>query len=107
MPVTRAVPVREDGAVSIEPARRADGPRGRIESPNRLSLGRRIWRDRAMLLLAIPGLMYFVVFHYVPLLGYVVAFQNYKPFLGFRKSPFVGFDNFTYIVSDVAFWQAL
>lgn len=60
-----------------------------------------------MLLLAVPGLVYFVVFHYVPLLGYVVAFQNYKPFLGFTKSPFVGLDNFTFIVNDIAFWQAL
>ena len=73
---------------------------------NRLSLGQRIWRDRAMLLLAIPGLLYFVVFHYVPLLGYVVAFQNYKPFLGFQRSPWVGFANFVTVAEDPAFWQA-
>ena len=36
---------------------------------NRLTLRQRIKRDRVMLLLTLPGLLYFIVFHYVPLLG--------------------------------------
>jgi len=67
----------------------------------------RFRRDRVLVLLAVPGLLFFVVFHYLPLLGYVVAFQDYQPFLGFTDSPWVGLANFAYVFSDPAFWQAL
>lgn len=59
-----------------------------------------------MLLLTLPGLLYFVVFHYVPLLGYVVAFQNYQPYLGYTQSAWVGFANFSSAFADPAFWSA-
>lgn len=60
-----------------------------------------------MLLLLLPGLLYFVVFHYVPLLGNVVAFEDYVPFIGFIDSPWVGLDNFQQMFADPRFWQAL
>lgn len=59
-----------------------------------------LWRDRWMYLLMLPGLLYFIVFHYVPLLGNVVAFQDYSPFLGFWRSPWVGWDNFRALIGD-------
>lgn len=63
-------------------------------------LGRRFWRERWMYLLIIPGFLYFVVFQYIPLLGNIVAFQDFSPFLGFFDSPWVGLDNFTRLFSD-------
>lgn len=47
-----------------------------------------------MYVFALPGLVYFVVFVYLPLVGNVVAFKNYSPFLGIRASPWVGLANF-------------
>ncbi|MFD3947133.1 ABC transporter permease [Streptomyces sp. NPDC058579] len=72
----------------------------------RLSLRQRLKRDKVMLLLTLPGLLYFVVFHYVPLLGYVVAFQDYQPYLGYTQSAWVGFANFSSAFADPAFWSA-
>lgn len=46
-----------------------------------------------MLLFIVPGFIYFVVFQYLPLLGYVIAFKDYSPFLGFRESPWSGLEN--------------
>lgn len=59
-----------------------------------------------MLLLTLPGLLYFLVFHYVPLLGYVVAFEDYQPYLGYLDSAWVGFANFAAAFADPAFWSA-
>lgn len=73
---------------------------------NRPSLWVRIKRDRWMLLLMLPGLAFYLLLYYVPLLGNVVAFEEYVPFLGFINSPFVGLDNFQNMVEDSAFWQA-
>ncbi|MFI6386867.1 ABC transporter permease [Nonomuraea sp. NPDC050547] len=64
-------------------------------------------RDKTLFFLALPGALYFVLFFYIPLLGNVVAFQDYAPFLGFTGSSFVGFENFTAMLADEAFWKAV
>jgi putative aldouronate transport system permease protein len=71
------------------------------------SLLRRIWRDRVMYLFILPPMMYFVVFIYIPLGGYIVAFKDYSIFLGYRESPWVGFENFERIFTDPDFKIAL
>lgn len=60
-----------------------------------------------MLLLILPGFLYFVVFQYLPLLGNVIAFQNYLPFLGILSSDWVGLDNFAAVFTDPSVWQAI
>lgn len=75
--------------------------------PPRSSLWRRVVRERWMYLFMVPGLIYFLVFVYLPLLGNVIAFQDYSPFLGFRQSPWVGFDNFAQLLTDPDFRRAL
>src|SRR5215475_3194303 len=75
-------------------------------TPARTTVWQRIWRDRLMLLFIAPGVIYFILFHYLPLLGYIIAFEDYLPFLGFTDSPFVGFANFEAMFRDAAFWQA-
>lgn len=67
----------------------------------------RFKRDRVLLLMVLPGLLLFLLFNYVPLLGNVIAFQNYLPFVGIPDSPFVGLANFQKLFSDPAFWNAL
>jgi len=49
---------------------------------------------KALYLISLPGIIYFIVFKYLPLLGSVMAFQNYNIFKGFTGSPWVGLDQF-------------
>jgi putative aldouronate transport system permease protein len=84
--------------------RRADAPARRMHSS---SLGQRIWRERWMYVFIIPGFLYFVVFQYLPLLGNVVAFENYSPYLGFFNSPWVGLENFAALFTDPDVIQAV
>jgi len=60
-----------------------------------------------MYLFIVPGALYFLIFQYVPLLGNIIAFQNFSPFLGIRGSPFVGLDNFRQLFTDPDFRLAL
>ncbi|QKW10884.1 sugar ABC transporter permease [Streptomyces sp. NA04227] len=60
-----------------------------------------------LLLLCLPGMLYFAVFFYVPLAGNSIAFQEYQPYLGFQDSPFVGWTNFTVLLEQPAFWTAV
>jgi putative aldouronate transport system permease protein len=60
----------------------------------------RMKRARWAYLLLFPGLLYFLLFYYFPLLGNLIAFQNYSPYLGFFRSSWVGFSNFASVFSD-------
>ena len=50
-----------------------------------------------MLLLGLPGGIALLLFHYVPLLGNVIAFQDYQPYLGITDSDWVGVTNFSFL----------
>jgi putative aldouronate transport system permease protein len=67
----------------------------------------RIRAGRALYLLLLPGLLYFLVFHYGALFGNVLAFQDYVPFLGVRGSAWVGFAHFERMFGDPLFWGAV
>lgn len=44
--------------------------------------------------MAVPGLLFLIIFKYIPLAGSVIAFQDYSVFKGFTDSPWVGFKHF-------------
>ena len=50
-----------------------------------------------------PAILFYVIFHYLPMGGLIMAFQNFKPKLGLFKSPFVGLQNFTDFFSSIYF----
>lgn len=51
-------------------------------------------KSRQLLIMFLPGLVFYLLFRYVPMYGIIVAFKKYSPFLGVSASPWVGFDNF-------------
>ena len=58
------------------------------------------------LMLLIPTAL-LVVYCYVPMAGIIIAFQNYKPALGFTGSKFTGLENFRVLFTNPGFMQAL
>lgn len=66
----------------------------------------RLRRDLALVLLMVPGVAYFLVFHYGALAGNVIAFEDYVPFIGIWDSVWIGLDNFAKLITDDAFWNA-
>ncbi|NMA83417.1 MAG: sugar ABC transporter permease [Epulopiscium sp.] len=79
--------------------------------------GRVIKRDWDLYLLLIPGVIWFLMFAYKPMVGLRTAFYDYNIFRGFAGSTFVGFDNFIEFIKGpdfirtvkntlmIAFWQ--
>jgi len=64
-------------------------------------------RDRWLYLLLLPGLLYFLVFKYLPMWGVLIAFQNYSPFLGFFGSEWIGFEHFRNFFANPDFGRLL
>ncbi|MGG1519228.1 ABC transporter permease subunit [Paenibacillus oryzisoli] len=54
-------------------------------------------------MMIIPGLLYFIVFKYIPMFGLLISFQRYDPFVGILQSPWVGLDNFQRFFTDADF----
>ncbi len=74
----------------------------------RLSNFQRFWRDRWLLVMVVPGVAVLMVFHYIPLLGNVIAFKDYQPWYGILEAPWVGIENFSVIFTgDRYFVNAL
>ena len=69
----------------------------------RKPLGVRIGRQKYLLLMLLPGILWYVVFKYLPMLGLSLAFTDY----GFRaKVSFIGLKNFRRLFSSAIFWNA-
>ncbi|GAA3198998.1 MULTISPECIES: ABC transporter permease [Streptomyces] len=77
------------------------------------SLRLRLKRDRVLLLMTLPAVLLVLLFNYVPILGNIVAFQEYDPYISdngvvsILNSPWVGLENFQRILEDSAFWNAV
>ena len=64
-------------------------------------------RNRSLYLMIIPVLIFFILFHYKPMYGAIIAFKDYTPALGIAESPWAGWDNFTRFFSSVYFGRLI
>ncbi len=64
---------------------------------------RTLYRYRWLYILALPGMLYYMIFHYAPMVGLVIAFKDYNLMKGMWGSSWVGFDNFRTIFSTPDF----
>lgn len=66
-----------------------------------------IQRHWMLYLMILPGIIYYIIFKYIPLLGSVIAFQDYQILNGIAGSPWVGFDNFIQLFNYQDFHEVL
>jgi putative aldouronate transport system permease protein len=50
--------------------------------------------NRYVYLMAIPIVVYYIIFHYITMGGIIIGFQDYMPMRGFFRSRWVGFKHF-------------
>jgi putative aldouronate transport system permease protein len=65
-----------------------------------MSFIREISRNRSLYILALPGLIFLVIFAYIPMFGHLIAFKKFNAIQGFWKSEWVGFKNFEFFFSS-------
>ncbi len=70
-------------------------------------IGKTISRDWDLYLLLIPGVIWFIMFCYKPMIGLRTAFYDYNVFRGFEGSEFVGWQNFTDYMSGPDFMRTV
>ncbi len=70
-------------------------------------LGKEIWKNRAVYIILLPGLVWFFVFAYMPMGGLTLAFKEFNASMGIWGSPWVGFENFRDLFHDPAFMESV
>lgn len=62
---------------------------------------RQTFRENAELsVLTIPGVLYFLIFCYMPMIGIIIAFKDYRNNLGVFGSKWIGFKNFEFFITS-------
>ncbi|OCT15558.1 protein lplB [Paenibacillus pectinilyticus] len=78
-----------------------------VKVHRRTQMCSRLRKDKWIYVLMMPGLLYFIIFKYVPMWGVLLAFKNYQPFLGFWKSDWVGLEHFRVFFQNPEFFMLL
>ncbi|NLG85580.1 MAG: sugar ABC transporter permease [Firmicutes bacterium] len=71
------------------------------------SLRRDLNKYKYVYLMAIPVVAYYIIFHYVPMYGAIIAFKDFSPMLGIIRSPWVGFKHFRDFFQSFYFWRLM
>lgn len=61
-------------------------------------------------MLALPGILYFIIFHYIPMFGIIIGFKDISPFGGLQgifDAPWVGFKHFERFFNSFFFWNII
>lgn len=67
----------------------------------------RLMKDLSYTLLALPAIVWLLFFHYAPISGVVIAFENYRFTDGIFGSEWIGFKNFEYFFKSTDAWVIL
>ena len=65
----------------------------------------RLKKYRVLLMMLLPGIIYYIIFHYMPMYGITLAFKDFKIRKGIMASPWVGFEHFERIFASAKFWS--
>lgn len=68
---------------------------------------KRIHKNLGLYALMVVPIIYYIVFHYVPLYGARIAFMNYNIIKGFEGSEWVGFTQFTKFITSYQFEEVM
>ena len=71
------------------------------------SIAKDIKKHKFKYLIILPVIIYFILFHYKPMYGLIIAFKRFKPHLGIWESQWVGLQHFKSFFGDFYFWRLL
>lgn len=63
--------------------------------------------NKSLYIMALPIIVYYILFKYLPMYGIVISFKNYSPRLGILESDWVGFKHFISFFRSPSFWLVL
>ncbi|WP_235533361.1 ABC transporter permease [Paenibacillus sp. Leaf72] len=68
---------------------------------------KKLLQQKVLVAMSVPFLLWLVLFKYVPLWGWTIAFQKFRPAKGLFDQEWVGWKNFKFLFQDDTFYQVL
>lgn len=78
-----------------------------VETNPKKNLFKRMTKQKTLIIMSIPFLIYVFIFNYLPLAGWLMAFQKYKPAKGLFDQTWCGFEQFKFLFSDPTFFKVV
>lgn len=71
------------------------------------AIWKKFYQQRFYQMMVIPGVLFMILFNYIPMYGIIVAFKDFSVFDGIFGSPWVGFQYFQEFLTDDVFWMVM
>lgn len=78
-----------------------------VEFKNKKSILQKLKKQKTLILMSIPFIIYVAIFCYAPLVGWVMAFQKFKPAKGLFDQTWCGLAQFQFLFSDATFLKVI
>lgn len=71
------------------------------------AIWKKFYQQRFYQMMVIPGVLFMILFNYIPMYGIIIAFKDFSVFDGIFGSPWVGFQYFQEFLTDDVFWMVM
>ena len=79
----------------------------KTKAPKTKLTWREMKKQKELIFITIPFIIYGIIFYYCPLFGWLMAFEKYKPAKGLLGSEWVGLEHFRKLFKDEVFIQVI
>jgi putative aldouronate transport system permease protein len=93
--------------IGSKAAKEVINPSVSISTQTKKSFFQRMMSQKALLAMSLPFLVWLIVFKYIPLWGWSIAFQDFKPARGLFDQEWIGVEHFKFLFTDDNFWRVL
>jgi putative aldouronate transport system permease protein len=84
-----------------------ENPAGKISARRERTFGEKLLAQKQLVFMSLPFVLYVLLFSYVPIWGWTMAFQNYKPARDFFQQEWAGLRWFVFLFTDSGFLRVL
>ncbi|RAU91716.1 sugar ABC transporter permease [Paenibacillus sp. YN15] len=64
-------------------------------------------KNKWLILMALPVVAWYILFHYVPMYGVIIGFKQFSPVKGILGSPWVGLQHFQDFFNSISAWRVI
>lgn len=80
---------------------------GAVKHGRKRSLASRLWLQKDLQSMALPGVIWMIIFNFIPMYFIIIAFQNFKPVKGITHSEWLWFQNFAEFFTSDRLWLVI
>lgn len=83
------------------------GPPAPVKHNRSTAFFNKLWQQKTLVFMSVPFLIWLFIFKYVPIWGWTMAFQKYRPAKSFSEQEWIGTTNFKMLFADENFYRVL